>query len=170
MYKKGLVRLLNVIIILAMILLVYMIVYPNYKSIAKGNKIEDVKTNMYRLQVAIENYAAFNNGRYPILLKDFREFIDKGSLPENPYTQVSMTDDEVIKHIYDDPVAYENKDIDGPNAELKGEPGSIFYAIYRSPGDSTFVVHYSIIGIAYDGKPIIYVDPGQKKHIFLLYE
>lgn|GEM_PF-1084638 len=170
MYKKGLVRLLNVVIVLAIILLVSMIVYPNCKSIQKGNKIEDVKTNMYILRVAVENYAAFNDARYPLLLKNFRNFIDNGALPRNPYTQISMTEDEIVHHIYNDPVAYENNTIDGPNALLRGEPGSIFYALYPSPGDSTFVVHYTFIGIGEDGKAITYVDPGQKKHIFLIHD
>jgi len=169
-YKKGLVRFLNVIIVLAIILLVYMIVYPNCKDIQKGNKIEDVKTNMYILRVAVENYAAFNDGKYPLDLQSFRNFIDNGTLPKNPYTLISMTEDEIINHIYGDPVAYEDNTIDGSNALLKGEPGSILYAIYPSPGDSTFVVHYAFIGIAEDGKPITYVDPGQKKHIFLIHD
>jgi Tfp pilus assembly protein PilE len=167
-YKKGLVRLLNVIIVLAVLFLVYMIVYPNYRNIQRENKIADVKSNMYFLRMAIENYAAFNFGKYPLAYREFKKYMNNGNLPNNPYTLVQMTDDEIIDHIYNDPVGFEDDSPDGVNGKLSGEPGAIYYAVYRSPGDSTFVIHYALIGMDEKGEPILYVDPGQKKHIFLL--
>jgi Tfp pilus assembly protein PilE len=169
-YKKGLVRLLNVFIVLAVLFLVYMIVYPNYKSIQRENKIADVKSNMYFLRMAIENYAAFNVGRYPLTYREFKKYLNGGDLPDNPYTLVQMTDDEIIDHVYNDPVAYEDDSPDGENGRLTGEPGAIYFATYRSPGDSTFVIHYTLIGMDENGKPILFIDPGQKKHVFLLHD
>lgn len=170
MYKRGLVRLLNVIILIALLFLVYMIVYPQYKATQIGNKVEDVKTNIYTLKVAVENFAAFNEGRFPLAFRDFKEYVNNGMLPVNPYTLVPMTDDEIIDHIYNDPVAYEDDSPDGVNSKLRGDPGVIFYCTYRSPGDTTFVSHYTLIGINEQGKPIIYLDPAKKKHIFLLHD
>lgn len=168
MYKKGLVRLLNVFIVLALLFLVYMIVYPKYMNIQRENRIADVKSNMYFLRMAIENYAAFNDGRYPLNYRQFKKYANDGNLPDNPYTLSQMTDDEIIDHIYDDPVGFEDDSPDGVNGKLRGEPGVIYYATYRSPGDSTFVIHYALIGMNGKGKPITYKDPGQKDHIFLL--
>ncbi len=168
MYKKGLVRLLNVFIVLAVLFLVYMIVYPNYRSIQRGNKIADVKSNMYFLRMAIENYAAFNFGKYPPTYRQFKMYVNDKNLPSNPYTLVQMTDDEIINHIYNDPIAYEDDSPDGENGKLRGEPGAIYYATYRSLGDSTFVIHYTLIGMDEAGEPILFIDPGQKKHVFLL--
>jgi Tfp pilus assembly protein PilE len=167
-YKKGLVRLLNVFIFLAVLFLVYMIVYPNYRNIQRENKIADVKSNMYFLRMGIENYAAFNFGKYPLTYRDFKKYLNDENLSKNPYTLVQMTDDEIIDRVYNDPVAYEDDTPDGENGTLSGEPGSIYYATYRSPGDSTFVIHYALVGMDEKGEPIMFVDPGQKKHVFLL--
>lgn len=170
MYKKGLVRLLNVFIVFAILFLVYMIVYPNYMNIQRENKIADVKSNMYLLRMAVENYAAFNYGKYPLSYREFRKYVNEGTLPKNPYTLVQMTDDEVIDHVYNDPVAYEEDSPDGENGKLRGEAGTIYYAVYPSPGDSTFVIHYALVGLDEKGEPILFVDPGQKKHVFLLHD
>ncbi|OQX56158.1 MAG: hypothetical protein B5M53_02865 [Candidatus Cloacimonas sp. 4484_209] len=170
MYKKGLVRFLNVLIFFALLFLVYVIVYPSYKSIKRGNKVEDVKTNMYTLRVAVENFAAFNGGKLPLSFSECKNYVDNGMLPVNPYTLEPMTDDEIIDHRYADPVAYEDDKPDGVNSKLRGDPGSIFYCTYRSPGDSTLVTHYAFIGLNEEGKPIIYIDPGKRKHIFILHD
>lgn len=162
------VRLLNVFIVFAVLFLVYMIVYPNYRSIQRENKIADVKSNMYHLRMAIENYAAFNFGKYPLEYQEFKKYVNDGNLPKNPYTLVQMSDDEIINHVYNDPVAYEDDSPDGTNGKLSGAPGAIYYATYRSPGDSTFVIHYALVGLDEKGAPIVFVDPGQKKHVFLL--
>jgi len=169
-YKKGLVRFLNVIIFFAIVLLMYMILYPNYKDIQKENKIADVKTNMYTLRAAVENFAAFNQGKYPHAFREFKKYVNNGMLPTNPYTLMAMTDDEIIGNIYIDPVAFEDDSPDGVNAKFKGEPGVIFYSVYRSPGDTTFIIHYSLVGINEEGKPITFTDPGQKKHIFIIHD
>ncbi len=168
MYKKGLVRFLNVLIIFALLFLVYMIVYPKYMNIQRDNKIADVKSNMYFLRMGIENSAAFHSGKYPLNYREFRKYVNDGNLPENPYTLTQMTDDEIIDHVYNDPVGFEDDSPDGVNGKLSGDPGTIYYATYRSPGDSTFVIHYALIGMDETGKPIMYKDPGQKDHIFLL--
>lgn len=169
MYKKGLVRLLNIIIFIAVLFLIYMILYPNYKDIQRENKIVDVKTTMYTLKVAVENFAAFNEGRYPLKFSEFKKYVDNEALI-NPYTLVPMTEEEIVDHIYSDPVAFEDDEPDGINAKLKGEAGVIFYSTYRSPGDSTFVIHYCFVGISAKGEAISYLDPGQKKHIFILHD
>jgi hypothetical protein len=147
-----------------------MIVYPNYKTIQKENKLEDVKRNMYVIRAAVENYAAFNQGKFPLQFRQFEKYVDNGSLPVNPYTQMEMTEDEIVSNIYSDPIAYEDNKSDGMNSQFTGEPGSIIYSVYRSPGDTTFVIHYSLVGINGDKKPVLYVDPGQKKYIFLLHD
>lgn len=170
MYKKGLVGFLNFLIVIAVIFLVYMIVYPNYKKIQKENKIADVKTNMHTLRVAIENFAAFNGGKYPFGFRDYKQYIDGGILPVNPYSIMPMTDDEIINSIYTDPIAFEDNSIDGVNATFKGEPGAIFYNVYRSPGDTTFIIHYTLVGINKEGNPITYLDTGQKEYVFLLHD
>jgi Tfp pilus assembly protein PilE len=167
-YKKGLVRFLNVLIIIAMIYLVYMIVYPNYKDIQKQNKIEDVKANMHFLKVAVENFAAFNAGRLPSKFEEFKRYIHGEKFPVNPYTLMVMTEDEIINNVYKDPTAFEDDSISGINSKLEGDPGEIFYSTYRSPGDSTFVIHYSIIGMNGEGESITYEDAGQKRHIYIL--
>ncbi|MCK4575854.1 hypothetical protein KAU34_05570 [candidate division WOR-3 bacterium] len=170
MYKKGLVRLLNVIIIIAIVFLIYMIVYPNYKTIQKENKIADMKTNIYIFTAAVENYAAFNNGKYPLNSGQFKKYVNDGTFPVNPFTLLSMTDDEIIDNVYEDPLGFEDDDPDGLNSKFRGEPGSIIYSVYRSFGDSTLVIHYAFVGLDSEGKPIFYVDTGQKKHIFILHD
>ncbi|TET18115.1 MAG: hypothetical protein E3J78_06845 [Candidatus Cloacimonadota bacterium] len=170
MYKKGLVRLMNVLIFFALLFLIYMIVYPNYKTIRRENKIADVKTNMYQIRAAVENYAAFNEGKYPRTHKEFKKYINNGSLPANPYTLVQMTDDEIIDNVYSDPIAFEDDNPDGVNSFLKADPGTIFYSVYASPGDSTFIIHYALVGMDEKGQSIIFIDPGLKKHIYILHE
>lgn len=170
MYKKGLVKLLNVFIFLAVLFLLYMILYPSYKKIQRENEVADVKTNMYTLRTAVENFAAFNEGQYPLRFSEFKQYVDGGTLPMNPYTSVVMTDDEVIDHIYRDPIGFEDDTPDGVNSKFEDDPGVIYYSIYRSPGDSTYVIHYSFVGINEEGKPITYLDPGQKRHIFILHD
>lgn len=145
-----------------------MIVYPNYKDIQKQNKIEDVKANMHLLKVAVENYAAFNAGKFPRKYDEFKKYLHDGELPANPYTLMVMTEDEIINNVYNDPTAFENDSIGGINSKMEGEPGEIIYSTYRSPGDSTFVIHYSIIGMNGEGEPVTYEDAGQNKHIYIL--
>jgi hypothetical protein len=145
-----------------------MIVYPNYRDIQRENKVADVKSNMYFLRMAIENYAAFNYGKYPLSYREFKPYLYNGNLPVNPYTLMQMTDDEIIDRVYDDPIAYEDDSPDGPNGVLRGAAGLVYYSTYRSPGDSTFVIHYALVGLNADGEPVKFIDPGQKKHVFLL--
>ncbi|RKZ24581.1 hypothetical protein DRQ20_06815 [bacterium] len=161
-------RILDALIAIAFIYLIYMLVWPQYTSIKEKNLEAKVKANLYEIRCAVEQYAAYNNGYFPKSVDDFIPYLHEGKFPVNPYTGSPLTKDDIKTHQYIAPTDPKDDSPNGVNGKFRGEPGKIVYAFFIPPGD-TLPTAYGLVGFNKNGEPIFYIDPGKKKHIFVLH-
>jgi len=82
--------LLNIAIIIGLVVLGYLVIYPQYAERMERSKKYDVWVNMHILQGAVEKYAAYHEGIYPTTLDTIIKYMEEE--PINPYTGKSLID------------------------------------------------------------------------------
>jgi len=168
MRREVWVKILDVFIFIALVVLVYILGAPQYKIYKENTYSAMIKTNAYTVKAAIEHYIADNIGKYPKSVADFYHYVEEESGIKNPYTGKEILEDEIKIFKYDIPSDYKDDSETSSNAQQEGIPGSIGVGFFIPIGD-TVVVHYGVIGFMKNGKSLYYLDPGKKKHIYLIY-
>ena len=79
MNKGTAVRILDVLIFIAIVLLIYILVQPQFVNYRNQTIEAQIKANAYTVKAAIEHYIADNMGVYPKEVDDFSNGV--GSLP-----------------------------------------------------------------------------------------
>lgn len=159
--------LLEILIVIAALYLLYLIVYPQYQRLEEQRKELATKLNMYAVRVAVEHYAAYNQGVFPDSVGQLSSYLDPGY--SNPYTEQPIDTSQIIHFSYQMRAQNKDNSPDGPNGRMRGEPGSIGYGIFVPIGDSV-VREYGIIGIVKDGSPLTIRDPAGKELVFVLHD
>ena len=163
-----------------------LLTYPQYKNSKKMEKEGMVKFNLHSVQVALEKYAVYNQGMYPMTVKEMEPFFENpGIYPTNPYTQKFLQEEEIQFFLY--PYNGDSKDNsqEGVNGQMTGPPGGIGVGIFTIPGDTlvsvetlvpedtlvkidSIITEYGLIGFNQDGTPITIYNPAGKDYIFIL--
>ncbi len=160
---------LEILIVVFIGLLVYLLGRPQYAAAKRGANDYGVYSNMYTLRAAVENYAAYNLGAFPVSASQIQEYLSiLGEKIKNPYTNEEIQFPDTIVSEEGDTIITEGDAIiftyefrDEPkethenskNGRMRGLPGGLAYGYYIPPGDSIAKV-YGIIGFDGDGKPI----------------
>ena len=158
---------LEILIGIAILTLLYVIIYPQYREIEEGNREIATKLNMYAVKVAVENYASYNRGAFPDSIEQFNKYLENGYI--NPYTQEPLDSSQIVLFSYE--MHDDNKDNnpEGPNGRVRGQPGQIAYGTYIPLGDSV-VREYGIVALVKDGSPLTISDAAGKELVFVLHE
>ncbi|MDI6840641.1 MAG: hypothetical protein QMD71_07330 [bacterium] len=146
--------------------LLWLLGYPQYEERATIAKRYQVRVNMYTLAAAIENYAAYNNGKFPTQLADFAEFF---APPINPYTHKPIGKEEIKIFQYESKDEPRAKSIESKNGRLRGAPGTLAYGYFITPED-TLPSAYGIVGFGQDGAPLADRLPSGEIEVFILHE
>ena len=168
MNKDTLVKILNLLIVIALVALVYILVQPQYVRYRNQTIEAQIKANAYIVQAAIEHYIADNFGVYPKTVDDFWKYVDEEGGIVNPLTGNEILKTEIHVFKYDVPQDYKDDSPGSVNSQQKGTPGSVGVGFFIPIGD-TLVKHYGVIGFNKSGNPLFYLDPAKKRHIFVLY-
>ncbi|MCK4352356.1 hypothetical protein KAW65_03000 [candidate division WOR-3 bacterium] len=158
--------LLEILIGVSICLLIWLLGYPQYKESASISKRYQARVNMYTLRAAIENYAAYNEGKFPVELKDFETFL---TCPLNPYTGKPVEKGNIQIFQYDSKEEPKEQSPDSKNGRLHGGPGAMAYGYFIAPGD-TLPIAYGVIGFDKSGKPLSEKTPSGKIKLFVLNE
>jgi Tfp pilus assembly protein PilE len=146
--------------------LIYVLGYPQYKEMEEINKRYQVLVNMYTLRAAIENYAAYNEGKFPQKYEEFAKFFIP---PKNPYKGEVIEAQDIKIFKYNEKDEHKAQTLDSKNGRMRGEPGGLGYGYFISPTDTT-VVAYGIIGFDKNGQPLAEKLPSGKTKVYVLYE
>ncbi len=162
-------KLWNVLIVVLAIALVYLLGRPQYIHSKKLAADYAVYSNMYTLKAAAENYAAYNEGAFPVSAEELKEYLSLlGEEIVNPYTketirfpvmEFSPEGDTTIEKgdieifVYEFREENREKHTDSKNGSLRGTPGGYAYGYYIPPGDSVAKA-YGIIGFNKNGEPL----------------
>lgn len=165
--RKLTIVILNILIVIAFLVLVYLIVKPQYVKYNEMVYQAHIKKNIYTVKAAIEFYIAENIGKYPKTIDDVYPYIQKLGGILNPLTKNNITSAEIKVFFYSLPNEYKKDDEASENAMVKGIPGSIGIGFFIPIGDSV-VKNYGVIGFMKDSSSLYYLDPAKKKHIFLI--
>ena len=168
MNKDTVVRILDVLIIIAICVLIYILVQPQFVRYRNQTIEAQIKANAYTVKAAIEHYIADHIGVYPKSVDDFWPYLDEEGGIINPLTGNEILKTEVHTFKYDVPQDYKDDSPGGVNSQQKGTPGSIGVGFFIPIGD-TLVKHYGVIGFNKSGNPLFYLDPAKKRHIFVIY-
>ena len=147
---------LEICIGLAAIILICLLGFPQYKSIKIKNKRYVVRTNMYTVRAAVENFAAYHEGLFPAGIKEIEPFLEDSLYPLNPYTNKPIKCDAVF--------TYEEKD---KMPSLKGKPGNFAYGCYIAPGREG-PDGYVVIGFDEKGEPLCEQSPSGEITLIIL--
>ncbi len=167
MMRRIILIVLNALIAVAFIILVYLIVNPQFNKYNEMVYQAQIKRNIYTVKGAIEFYIAENLGKYPKNIDDIYSYIKRLGGIKNPLTKQEITKEEIKVFYYSLPTEYKKDDEASENAMMKGTPGSIGIGLFIPIVDS-LVKNYGIIGFVKDSTSLYYLDPAKKKHIFLL--
>ncbi len=155
--------------VILVVVLVYLLGRPQYRASERRSNDYTVYSNMYTLKAAVEYYAAYNKGTFPVSASQIKEYIS--ALDENiidPYTKeeirfpeititqdgdTTITEGDVTLFEYEFRDEPKEKSVDSRNGRLKSDPGGLAYGYFIPPGDS-LARAYGIIGFDGDGKPI----------------
>lgn len=147
--------------------LVWLLAYPQYKEQEEINKRYRVMVNMYTLRAAVENYAAYNEGKFPKLPEEFKPFFTP--LPTNPYKNKLIDAENVVLFRYNTRDEPKESSPTSRNSRMCGDPGGLGYGYYIAAGD-TVPSAYGIIGFDEKGLPLAEKRPSGEVHIFVIYE
>lgn len=83
--------LIELMIVVVIIGILAAIAMPNFYAMESRARESSVKANMHSLQLAIEDYAAVNNGLYPLAadIAAVKANMPSGIWPTNPFTNVA---------------------------------------------------------------------------------
>jgi Tfp pilus assembly protein PilE len=160
---------LEILIVILVVLLVYLLGKPQYAAAERSANDYTVYSNMYTLKAAVENYAAYNTGAFPVSASQMQEYLSMlGKRITNPYTNeeihfpniiispegdTTVTEGDVIIFAYEFREEPKETNEDSKNGRMRGMPGGLAYGYYIPPGDSVARA-YGIIGFDGDGRPI----------------
>lgn len=166
--KRAILRILDLLIIIAFFSLLYILIEPQYKQAKITAKRKKIQSNMFTVKAAIEKHRAFNEGQIPSEINKIYENVKTLELPVNPYTDKKMKSSDLSKFKYDIPSQIENTDTSGFNAEQRGKPGQISIG-YFTPltKKDTLPTGYGILGFDAHGKPLT-IKEGEKVRVFVL--
>lgn len=166
--NRSVLRILDIFIVIAFFVLMYVLIGPQYKSIKIATKERKLHSNMFTVKAAIERYRAFNEGSIPFSLNDVYNNVEALDVPENPYTNTKMSLYDLSKFLYDSPSQIEDVDTSGYHSEKQGELGGISIGYYvKVPEEDTVARQYTIIGFNKDGEPLT-IQEGEKERIIVL--
>lgn len=167
--NRPILRLLDILIIIAFFGLLYILIRPQYEEIKVSTKERALHSNMFTVKAAIERYRAFNDGEIPLLLDDIYSNIEALEVPENPYTMSKITVSDLSKFYYEVPSMIEDVDTSGYHSDKVGNPGeiSIGYYITTPEKADTVARRYALISFNKEGKPLT-VKEGEKERIIVL--
>ncbi len=167
--NRPILRLLDILIIIAFFSLLYILIKPQYRQIKIATKEKELHSNMFIVKAAIERYRAFNGGDIPFSLEDIYNNIEALEIPENPYTKAKMTVYDLSKFIYEIPSMIEDVDTNGYHADKTGIPGeiSVGYYVTTPEKEDTVARKYALISFDDKGKPLT-VKEGEKERIIIL--
>ncbi len=157
---------LEILIVILVGTLIWLLGNPQYKAKEKINKRYLVRVNMYTLRMAIENYAAYNDGKFPKSLEDFKKFYIP---PVNPYQGKSIIPEDITLFQYTSKKGPENQSPNSENGKIHGSPGGLAYG-YFIPEEETLSSDYGILGFDDKGVPLAEKLPSGETEIFVLYE
>ena len=155
---------LEILIVILVGTLIWLLGNPQYKEKEKINKRYRVRVNMYTLRMAIENYAAYNEGKFPQSLQDFKEFYIP---PVNPYQKKSINPEDIILFQYSSKKGPENQSPNSENGKIHGPSGGLAYG-YFIPEEDTLSSAYGILGFDDKGVPLAEKFPSGETKIFVL--
>lgn len=165
--KKGVLRLLDFLIVIAFIALLYILIEPQYRQSKITTSRRKLQSNMFAVKAGLERYIAFNDGNItdsiPLIFNNMKNL----EVPINPFKQEKMTEEDIMKFRYDLPSDIEDRSPDGPNGKVEGEPGQVALGFFYPIGKDTMPTKYGIIGIDRDGKPLV-IKEGEKERVFLV--
>jgi hypothetical protein len=157
---------LEFLIVVLIGILVWILGYPQYKEKEEINKRYRVMVNMYVLRAAIENYAAYNDGKFPKSAEEFKPYFTP---PPNPYSDKPINGEDVTIFQYSGGEEAKNNSPDSKNGRIRGTPGGLGYGYFVSPGDS-LVSAYGIIGIDKSGASLSEKLPSGRMQVLVIYE
>ncbi len=167
--NRSVLRLLDILIIIAFFSLLFILIEPQYGQIKIATKERELHSNMFTVKAAIERYRAFNGGEIPFSLEDIYNNIEALKVPENPYTKTKMTMYDLSKFLYDVPSQTESVDTNGYHSEKSGNPGEISVGYYVTTPEKKDTVARKFALISFDdkGKPLT-MKEGEKVRIIVL--
>lgn len=168
--NRVILRVLDVLIIIAFLGLLYILIEPQYRNAEVVEKERRLQSNMYTVKAGIERYRAFNKGEIPFSLSKIYEQMESLEVPVNPYTNSKMQLDELNRFLYDVPSQIESTDTSGYHADKRGNPGEIMVGFFTSLArEDTIPKSYGILGFNSEGKPLT-IEEGEKVRIVVLEE
>jgi hypothetical protein len=165
--KRGILRILDIFIIIALILLMYIVIEPQYKFAKINEGRIKLQSNMFAVKAGVERYIAFNEGKYPFELETIYNNVKQIEVPVNPYTKNKMGVSDLVKFYYDIPAEVEDDAVDGINGSQRGKPGQIGIGFFVPIGKDSIPTKIGIIGFDETGKPLI-LEEGKKKRVVVL--
>jgi len=157
---------LELLIGIAACVLIWLLGYPQYREKVTMSKLYHVKVNAYTLRAAIEKYAAYNEGNFPVKVEEFGEFFTP---LVNPYTNKPVTGSEIKVFQYDSRGESKEQSPTSENGRLRGAPGTLAYGVFIGPGDE-YPSAYGIVGFGQDNTPIAEKLPSGEVKLFVLHE
>lgn len=164
--KKFRLPVLEIVIVILAATLIWLLGYPQYKERDEISKRYRVMVNMYTLRAAIENYAAYNGGKFPKSPEDFKPFFIP---PTNPYQNKLINAEDVLIFQYSAKDEPKETSVDSRNGRICGDPGGLAYGYYTNPGD-TIPNAYGILGFDKNGVPLAEKQPSGRTQVFVIYE
>lgn len=165
--KRGILRILDVFIIIALIVLMYIVIEPQYKFAKINESRIKLQSNMFAVKAGIERYIAFNEGKYPFKLESIYNNMKEIEIPVNPYTGNKIGVYDLIQFYYDIPAEVEDDAVDGVNGTQRAKPGQIGIGFFVPIGKDSIPTKIGIIGFDETGKPFIQ-EEGKKKRVVVL--
>ncbi|MCK4307552.1 hypothetical protein KAW50_04920, partial [candidate division WOR-3 bacterium] len=157
---------LEILIVVLVGALIWILGHPQYEEKDKINKRYQVRVNMYTLRKAVENYAAYNEGKFPNSPQDFKELYTP---PLNPYQKKSINQEDIVIFQYSSKEEPKNQSPDSQNGKIHGPPGGLAYGYFIAEED-TLPCAYGILGFDNKGVPLAEKLPSGETKIFVLYE
>ena len=164
--KKSYSPWLEILIVVLAGVLIWLLGYPQYEENIEINKRYQVRVNMHTLRAAIENYAAYNKGKFPRSSEEFKEFF---STPSNPYSNKSINPKDIIIFQFDSKEEPKEQSPDSKNGRIRGTAGGLAYGYFIAEEDS-FPSAYGILGFDTQGRPLAEKLPSGETKVFVLYE
>lgn len=167
--NRGLLRILDILIVIAFIALLYILVEPQYKKAKISTKRRKLQANMFTVKAGIERYISFHKGKYPSNSQQIYENLAELVIPVNPYTNEKIEVSDLVQFEYDLPIYVKDRSLDGVNGKQTGKPGQIGIGFFIPIGEDSIPTKYGIIGFDENGKSLV-IEEGDKRRVVVLIE
>ncbi len=165
--KKGLLWILDICIAVAFVLLMFIVIKPQYELAKINANRSKLQSSMFTVKAGMERYIAFHQGVKPTDLTEIYENIAAIEIPINPYTNKEISIDDILVFKYDVPRDFEDTSPEGVNGKQSGEPGQIGIGFFTPLGTDSIPTKYGIIGFDENGNPLIIIE-GKKERVVVL--